>query len=117
MATTTTTLRLGTTGIVGTTQFVAAEISADTDADAGSAYAVTGAQNVEITLPTTPRSGDVIIVKNLLTDQVAPTPNFTITIDRNGHMIDGTTNPITSNTRNDRWELIYINATVGWLVI
>lgn len=117
-------IRLSTSGIVGVTEFVASEVTANITAAGGSAYAVTGAAAVTITLPALdaanniPRSGDVIYVKNLLDPTVAMgTTTPMLTVDRNGHMIDGETNNITSVTRLESFILIYINPTVGWMCI
>ena len=99
-------IRFATAGIAGVTEFVASEVTADITAAGGSAYAVTGDAPITITLPATPRSGDVIAIKNLTTGGVQ------VTVDRNGNMIDGETNNITSMVSLERWELIYINATL-----
>ena len=122
MATTTTTLRLGTSGIVGVTEFVAAQVTGDITATSGTAYAVTGnatdsSTDITITLPMTPRQGDFIVIKNLIPDQADTANNAVLTIDRNSHLLDMRTDNITSSTRLERWELVYINATVGWLIL
>lgn len=112
-----TTVNLATAGIAGITEFVAAEVTANITAAGGSAYAVTGTGNITITLPLTPRSGDVIYVKNLLTDAAMPANNPVLTIARNTHDIDGREDDITSNTRLEAWILTYINPNIGWMVI
>lgn len=122
----------GTSGIVGVTEFVAAQVTEDTIAAGGSAYAVTDRQptigDITITLPAAdattgaPRSGDVIYIKNLMESMVPATQTMpsrrpVITVDRNGHNIDGGTNNVTSMVELESFILIYVNQAIGWMVI
>ena len=42
---------------------------------------------------------------------------YTVTIDRNGSLIDGRVTNITSNTLNEIFELVYFGGTLGWVAI
>ena len=120
-------VKLATSGIVGVTRLSVGEVQGNFDASLNSIYALTDAQDFDtsadftITLP--PLSpeligGTIVEFKNIRSED----PNNLgvtklVTIDNNGHLIDGTTSNITTNTFNEVFRLVYINDGLGWLVI
>lgn len=115
------TVKLATSGIAGVTNLVPAILTqANNNAVVGvnSVSALQGAAAYTIMLPENPEPGAIVEFKNLVNEDPANAPaTFLVTIDRNDNMIDGTPNNITTETRNEVFKLIFVNPTLGWLVI
>ena len=83
-------------------------ISADATAVSGYVYVLTGA--LTLTLPALPGSGDSIKISNR--SGVA-----TCVLARNGNNIMGSASDLTLDTASASFELIYSDATNGWVII
>ena len=115
------TVKLATSGIMGITNLVPAALtqsSNNAEVSVNSISALQGTAAYTIMLPSSPEPGAVVEFKNLVEEDAANAPStFLVTIDRNDHMIDGTPNNITTETRNEVFRLTYIDPTIGWLVV
>lgn len=76
-------------------------------------FADTSGGAFTITLPSTPNSGDFVII----TDGALTFDTNNLTISRNGENILGLAEDLILNVENASVELVYRNATVGWLLI
>ena len=83
-------------------------INTNTTAVANSVYVLTA--NLTLTLPTSPSSGDSIKISNR--SGVA-----TCVLARNGSNIMGSASDLTLDTASASFELIYSDATNGWVII
>lgn len=76
-------------------------------------FADTSGGAFTITLPSTPNSGDFVII----TDGALTFDTNNLTISRNGENILGTADDLILDVDNASVELVYRNVTVGWLLI
>lgn len=119
-------VKLATSGIAGVTNLQPgivtfagpiARNSINVLSDGGTA----GAVGFTVSLPLNPLSGTLVEFKNLLTEfDVVNNPGETRLITINpgiGVNVDGRITPITTITRNEVFKLIYVNLSIGWLVL
>jgi hypothetical protein len=66
--------------------------------------------NVEITLPATPTVGDIVH----FIDQAGFDSQYSLTIQRNGRLINGLTNALIINTDGSAFTLVYTGTARGW---
>jgi hypothetical protein len=83
-------------------------ISSDTTATANNLYVFTA--NLTLTLPASPSAGDSIKISNR-------SGTTTCVIGRNGNNIMGSASDLTLDTASASFELIYSDATNGWVII
>ena len=109
----TNTTQLATTAFVlansGTTYTA---ISSATTAVAGNAYIVDTGAAVTVTLPASAAIGDTVAV----IDGTGTAATNNITIGRNSHKIQGDAADMTVSLNRAAFELVYYNATHGWLL-
>ena len=110
----TNTTQLATTAFVlanaGSTTYTA--ISGNTTAVAGNAYIVDTGAAVTVTLPASAAIGDTVAV----IDGTGTAATNNITIGRNSHKIQGDAADMTVSLNRAAFELVYYNATHGWLL-
>ena len=110
----TNTTQLATTAFVlangGGTSYTA--ISSATTAAAGNAYIVDTGAAVTVTLPASATFGDSVAV----IDGTGTAATNNITIGRNSHKIQGDAADMTVSLNRAAFELVYYNATHGWLL-
>ena len=112
----TNTTQLATTAFVlanagaGGTTYTA--ISGNTTAVAGNAYIVDTGAAVTVTLPASAAIGDTVAV----IDGTGTAATNNITIGRNSHKIQGDAADMTVSLNRAAFELVYYNATHGWLL-
>ena len=110
----TNTTQLATTAFVlangGGTAYTA--ISSATTAVAGNAYVVDTGAAVTVTLPASATFGDTVAV----IDGTGTAATNNITIGRNSHKIQGDAADMTVSLNRAAFELVYYNATHGWLL-
>ena len=112
----TNTTQLATTAFVlanagaGGTTYTA--ISSATTAVAGNAYIVDTGAAVTVTLPASAAIGDTVAV----IDGTGTAATNNITIGRNSHKIQGDAADMTVSLNRAAFELVYYNATHGWLL-
>ena len=99
-----------TTGGAGGTTYTA--ISGNTTAVAGNAYIVDTGAAVTLTLPSSAAIGDTVAV----IDGTGTAATNNITIGRNSHKIQGDAADMTVSLNRAAFELVYYNATHGWLL-
>jgi hypothetical protein len=104
---------------LATTAFVLANsgttynaISGNTTAVAGNAYIVDTGAAVTLTLPASATMGDSVAV----IDGTGTAATNNITIGRNSHKIQGDAADMTVSLNRAAFELVYYNATHGWLL-
>ena len=106
--------QLATTAFVlanaGSTTYTA--ISSATTAVAGNAYIVDTGAAVTVTLPASAAIGDTVAV----IDGTGTAATNNITIGRNSHKIQGDAADMTVSLNRAAFELVYYNATHGWLL-
>jgi hypothetical protein len=83
-------------------------ISTNTTATKGNLYVLTA--SLTLTLPVSPTAGDSVKVSNL-------SGTTTPVVARNGEKIMGLAEDLILDKLNSGFELNYINATVGWVII
>lgn len=88
--------------------YTVSSISANTTAVKNTLYVLTA--NLTLTLPATPTAGDGIKVSNL-------SGVLTCVIARNSEKIMGLAEDLTLDKTNTGFEMVYINSTVGWVII
>lgn len=88
-------------------------ITANTAAVTGNGYLIVASSNVTLTLPASPSVGDKVGVKDA--DRKATT--YTLTVARNGSNIEGSATDLVIDTDGSGFTLVYVNATVGWVVV
>ena len=110
----TNTTQVATTAFVlanaGSTTYTA--ISGNTTAVAGNAYIVDTGAAVTVTLPSSAAIGDTVAV----IDGTGTAATNNITIGRNSHKIQGDAADMTVSLNRAAFELVYYNATHGWLL-
>ena len=110
----TNTTQVATTAFVlanaGSTTYTA--ISSATTAVAGNAYIVDTGAAVTVTLPASAAIGDTVAV----IDGTGTAATNNITIGRNSHKIQGDAADMTVSLNRAAFELVYYNATHGWLL-
>ena len=99
-----------TAGGAGGTTYTA--ISSATTAVAGNAYIVDTGAAVTVTLPASAAIGDTVAV----IDGTGTAATNNITIGRNSHKIQGDAADMTVSLNRAAFELVYYNATHGWLL-
>ena len=87
-------------------------ISSATTAVAGNAYIVDTGAAVTVTLPASAAIGDTVAV----IDGTGTAATNNITIGRNSHKIQGDAADMTVSLNRAAFELVYYNATHGWLL-
>jgi hypothetical protein len=104
---------------IATTAFVLANssttynaISSATTAVAGNTYIVDTGSAVTVTLPASAAIGDTVAV----IDGTGTAATNNITIGRNSHKIQGDAADMTVSLNRAAFELVYYNATHGWLL-
>ena len=87
-------------------------ISGNTTAVAGNGYIVDTGSAVTVTLPSSASIGDTVAV----IDGTGTAATNNITIGRNSHKIQGDAADMTVSLNRAAFELVYYNATHGWLL-
>ena len=111
----TNTTQLATTAFVlanGSSGTTYNAISGNTTAVAGNVYIVDTGAAVTLTLPSSATIGDIVAV----IDGTGTAATNNITIGRNSHKIQGDAADMTVSLNRAAFELVYYNATHGWLL-
>lgn len=106
-------INLATGGVIGVTGLTAGLLPTGITMTPNTIYATANtAGNVVVNLPAPTQSdpGDAIIIKNFLP------AGSTLTINRNGNLIERGTAPIEFDAPGETSSLYYINEAVGWMV-
>lgn len=98
----------GTNAIWGSVAGVVSEISTNTAAQNGYCYAITAA--ITFTLPGSPVVGDWVAVQD-------SSASDAVVIGRNGENIMGLAEDITIDLSNVGMRLVYVGATLGWIIV
>lgn len=116
-------LNLGINGTVGVVNLTTSAHGSDFTAQRNAAYALTGNTAFTVTLPVPGPDdtfdGSVIYFKNLL-DETMNGNTEIVTINTGGQAIDGGVQGSTrleTDTRFETFTLVYINSTIGWMII
>ena len=81
-------------------------------ATANKGFLINTGSAVTVTLPASPSAGDELII----VDQTGQAATNNITIGRNSHKIQGDAADMTVSLNRAAFELVYYNATHGWLL-
>ena len=101
---------LGDTADIGLTWI---EKDENFNAEANKAYAVdTSAMGINATLPSSASMGDEI----RFVDATGSFDNYSFTVLRNGHNIQGSADDLAVSTPRAGFALIYYNSTEGWVL-
>ena len=98
----------GTNASWGSVAGVISEISTNTAAQNGYCYAITAA--LTLTLPSSPGVGDWVAVQD-------SSASDAVVIGRNGEKIMGLAEDLTIDLSNVGMRLVYVGATLGWIIV
>lgn len=98
----------GTNASWGSVAGVISEISTNTAAQNGYCYAITA--GLTLTLPSSPGVGDWVAVQD-------SSASDAVVIGRNGEKIMGLAEDLTIDLSNVGMRLVYVGATLGWIIV